>query len=378
VKKIYLDNAATTPILPEVIHTISDSMVNIYGNPSSSHEVGRKAKSLVETARKNIAGRFNAKPNEIIFTAGGSEADNLILRNAVVNLGVKRIISSRIEHHAVLHTIEHLEKEFGISVHWVDLDKKGGVDYEHLNDLLSKSVDKTLVSLMYINNEIGNILDLKRVCDLCKEHNALFHSDSVQGIGHFYMDVQRTPIDFFVASAHKFHGPKGVGFAYIKNGMGVAPILLGGEQERGARAGTENVHGILGLERALDIACANLREESAAIQKLKRYFIKELKANLNEISFNGYSESETQSSYIILNVRFPKDYAMLLFSLDLEGICASGGSACQSGSNKGSHVLNEILNDEEALKTSVRFSFSKLNTKKEIDQVIKTLKKLLN
>lgn len=353
-------------------------MTGAYGNPSSSHQIGRKAKSLVETARKNIAKRFNANSNEIIFTAGGSEADNLILRNAVVNLNVTRIISSRIEHHAVLHTIEHLEKEFGISVHWVDLDEKGGVNYEHLKELLGQSSKKTLVSLMYINNEIGNLLDLKKVSDLCREHNALFHSDSVQGIGHFDMNVQKTPMDFFVASAHKFHGPKGVGFAYIKNGFGIAPILLGGEQERGARAGTENVHSILGLEKALEIACSNIQEETVSIQKIKSHFIRELKSNFDGIEFNGYSESETQSSYIILNVRFPKEYAMLLFSLDLEGICASGGSACQSGSNKGSHVLNEILAEEEAVKTSVRFSFCKLNTLEEINHVIKILKKLLN
>jgi cysteine desulfurase len=378
VNKIYLDNAATTPILPEVIDKISVSMADAFGNPSSSHQVGRKAKSLVETARKNIAKRFNANSNEIVFTAGGSEADNLILRNAVVNLGVTRIISSRIEHHAVLHTIEHLESEFDISVHWVGLDEKGGIKYNHLKDLLDQSSKKTLVSLMYINNEIGNLLDLKKVSDLCTEYNALFHSDSVQGIGHFDMNVQENPMDFFVASAHKFHGPKGVGFAYIKNGFGIAPILLGGEQERGARAGTENVHSILGMEKALDLACSKIKEDTIAIQKLKTHFISELKLNFEGIEFNGYSESETQSSYIILNVRFPKESAMLLFSLDLEGICASGGSACQSGSNKGSHVLNEILTEEEALKTSVRFSFCKLNTLEEINHVIKILKKLLN
>ncbi len=376
-KKIYLDNAATTPILPEVIDVISLSMAGAYGNPSSSHQIGRKAKSLVETARKNIAKQFNANSNEIIFTAGGSEADNLILRNAVVNLNVNTIISSRIEHHAVLHTVEHLESEFGLEVHWVDLDLKGGVNYQHLEELLDKSSGKTMVSLMYINNEIGNILDLKKVSDLCRENNALFHSDSVQGIGHFNMDVQKTPIDFFVASAHKFHGPKGVGFAYIKNGFGIAPILLGGEQERGARAGTENVHSILGMEKALEIACSKLQEESVSIQKIKSYFTQELKANFKGVEFNGYSENPASSSYIILNVRFRREYTMLLFNLDLEGVCASGGSACQSGSNKGSHVLNEILTEQDGMKTSIRFSFNKLNTIEEINYLITILKKLL-
>jgi len=374
---IYLDNAATTPILPEVIETVCGTMADFFGNPSSSHQIGRKAKSLVETARKNIAKQFNAATNEIIFTAGGSEADNLILRNAVINLGVKTIISSEIEHHAVLHTIENLVKEFGITIFWVDLNENGTVNYAHLEQLLKQTEGKKLVSLMYINNEIGNLLDLKKVSDLCLVNKALFHSDSVQGIGHFNMDVQKTPIDFFVASAHKFHGPKGVGFAYIKKGFGVFPILHGGEQERGARAGTENVHSILGMEKALEIACHNLEKESIYIQKLKSYFIQELTTNFKDIQFNGSSQSETESSYIILNVRFPKEYAMLLFNLDLKGIATSGGSACQSGSNKGSHVLNAILSEEEALKTSVRFSFCKLNTIEEIDYVIRVLKELI-
>jgi cysteine desulfurase len=377
-KNIYLDNAATTPILPEVIDVISSTMNDFYGNPSSTHQIGRKAKSLVETARKNIAKQFNAASNEIIFTAGGSEADNLILRNAVTNLGVTTIISSKIEHHAVFHTIEQLKKEFKITVCWVDIDECGIVNYVHLEGLLQQTEEKKLVSLMYINNEIGNLLDLKKVSDLCIENNALFHSDSVQGIGHFNMDIQKTPLDFFVASAHKFHGPKGVGFAYVKKGFGIYPILHGGEQERGARAGTENTHSILGMEKALEIACANLPEESAYIQQIKNYFINELKNNFEGIKFNGLSESETKSSYIILNVRFPKEYSMLLFNLDLKGIAVSGGSACQSGSNKGSHVLNEMLSEKEAIKTSVRFSFSKLNTIEEIDYVIKELKKMIS
>lgn len=375
---IYLDNAATTPILPEVIDAVSNVMTNVYGNPSSIHHVGRKAKSLVETARKNIAKHFNASAQEIIFTAGGSEADNLILRNAVTNLGITTIISSKIEHHAVLHTIENLRKEFDIIVKYVDLDEKGTVNYVHLEELLQESDDKKLVSLMYVNNEIGNVLNLKKVSEMCLENNALFHSDAVQGIGHFNLDLKQVPIDFFVASAHKFHGPKGVGFAYIKRGFGIHPILHGGEQERGARAGTENVHSILGMEKALEIACVNMEEESTYIQQLKNYFISELKQNFTGIEFNGNSESELESSYIILNVRFPKEYVMLLFNLDLKGIAASGGSACQSGSNKGSHVLHAILPEKEAAKTSVRFSFSKFNTIEEINKVITELKIILN
>ncbi|PKP14424.1 MAG: cysteine desulfurase [Bacteroidetes bacterium HGW-Bacteroidetes-3] len=377
-KTIYLDNAATTPILPEVIVAVSNAMANVYGNPSSIHHIGRKAKSLVETARKNIAKHFNASAQEIVFTAGGSEADNLILRNAVTNLGVTTIISSKIEHHAVLHTIENLQKDFEIVVKYVDLDEAGNVNFLHLEQLLQESDEKKLVSLMHVNNEIGNILNLKKVSELCVANNALFHSDAVQGVGHFKIDVKEIPIDFFVASAHKFHGPKGVGFAYIKRGFGIHPILHGGEQERGARAGTENVHSILGMEKALEIACLNMLKESDYIQKLKNYFINELKQNFKGIEFNGMSESETDSSYTILNVRFPKDYAMLLFNLDLKGIAVSGGSACQSGSNQGSHVLHEILSEKEAAKTSVRFSFSKFNTIEELDVVIQTLIKLIN
>jgi cysteine desulfurase len=377
-KTIYLDNAATTPILPEVIDAISSAMSNVYGNPSSIHHVGRKAKSMVETARKNIAKHFNASAQEIVFTSGGSEADNLILRNAVTNLGVTTIISSKIEHHAVLHTMENLQKEFDISIKFVDLDDSGNVNYEHLEQLLQASEEKKLVSLMHINNEIGNILDLKLVSQFCSVNNAFFHCDAVQGVGHFNIDIKKTPIDFFVASAHKFHGPKGVGFAYIKRGFGIHPILHGGEQERGARAGTENVHSIFGMEKALEISCMNMQEESASIQQLKNYFIAELKQHIEGIDFNGLSASETDSSYTILNVRFPKDYAMLLFNLDLKGIAVSGGSACQSGSNMGSHVLHAILPEKEAEKTSVRFSFNKFNTREEIDYVIQTLIKLIN
>ncbi|MFA5299416.1 MAG: cysteine desulfurase family protein, partial [Lutibacter sp.] len=307
------------------------------------------------------------------------EADNLILRNAVTNLGVTIIISSKIEHHAVLHTLEQLQKEFGIAVKYVDVNEKGEVNYAHLEQLLQEEPDeKKLVSLMYVNNEIGTILNLEKVSEICVSNNALFHSDTVQGIGHFNLDIKKTPLDFFVASAHKFHGPKGVGFAYIKRGFGIHPILYGGEQERGSRAGTENVHSILGMEKALEIACKNMQEESAYIQLLKNYFINELKQNFTGIEFNGNSESNLESSYIILNVRFPKEYAMLLFNLDLKGIAVSGGSACQSGSNKGSHVLHAILSENETAKTSVRFSFSKFNTMEEIKEVIKELKTIIN
>ncbi len=376
-KKVYLDNAATTAMDSEVIDTITESMRNVSGNPSSTHQFGRKAKVTVEEARKQIAKHFNVTSSEIVFTAGGSEADNLILRNAICNLDVQRIISSTIEHHAVLHTVQALAKEFGITVAYVDLDEKGGVDYEHLKSLLGQTDTKTLVSLMYINNELGNLLDLKKVSNLCQEHNALFHSDTVQAIGHYPIDLQEVPIDFMVASAHKFHGPKGVGFAIIKNGFGIQPLLLGGEQERGARAGTENVHNIAGMYKALDIAIAELEADQKHVTMLKRYFSSELKKLESNIQFNGYSNDLEKSSYIILNVRFAKAYPMLLFQLDLKGVAASGGSACQSGSAKGSHVLQAILTEHEAQKTSVRFSFSKYTSKEELDYTLSVLSELI-
>ena len=370
----YLDNAATTQIDEQVIEVIHSSMRNNYGNPSSVHQFGRKAKSAIETARKNIAKHLNVSASEIIFTAGGTEADNLILHNAVFNLDIKRIVTSKIEHHAVLHTCNYLEKVHNIVVDYVDVDEFGSVNLAHLKELLSNSNSKTLVSLMLINNEIGNFLDAEKVSEICKGHNALFHSDTVQAIGHFEIDLQKTPIDFIVASAHKFHGPKGVGFAYFKKGFGILPMFHGGDQEKGARSSTENVHSILGMEKALDIALSNLEKDKDTIERLKKYFISELHKISEDIEFNGFSSILNKSTYTILNVRFPLNNDMLLFSLDMAGIAVSGGSACQSGSSLGSHVLLEILSKKEADKTSVRFSFSKYTTIQELDFVLSYLK----
>ena len=374
---IYLDNAATTKIDKEVLELMHVSMQENFGNPSSTHQIGRKAKSAVETARKNIAKHFNISASEIVFTAGGTEADNLILNNAVLNLGVQRIVTSKIEHHAVLHTCEYLKTRYNIILDFVNVDAFGNIDIVHLEDLLSDSVDKTLVSLMQINNEIGNILEVDEICDLCKKHDALFHSDTVQVIGHYPLDLKKNPIDFIVASAHKFHGPKGVGFAYFKKGFGILPMLHGGDQERGARSSTENVHSILGMEKALSIAMTNLDKDVNYIECLKIYFISALKDISEDIEFNGHSLNLCKSSYTILNVRFPIQNDLFIFSLDLAGISVSGGSACQSGSSKGSHVLAEILKDDELDKTSVRFSFSKFTTKEEIDITLQKIKELL-
>jgi cysteine desulfurase len=377
-QKIYFDNAATTPLDKEVVMTMTDHMLKNFGNPSSSHDYGRKARVSVEMARKNIAKYFNCKASEVIFTAGGSEADNLILINAVKNLGVERIISSAIEHHAVLHTIEVLKKDFAIEVELLPVDHQGEIDYTELERLLEVSGKKTLVSLMLVNNELGNILDFDRVIGVCKKHNALFHSDTVQGIGHVPLDLSKSPIDFIAASAHKFHGPKGVGFAIIKKGHKIEPILHGGEQEMGARAGTENTHSIVGMDKALSLAMTNFNEDKAYISGLKKYFIEQISDRIQDIGFNGLSADMERSAFHILNVRFPKPMPMLLFNLDLKGIAASGGSACQSGSSKGSHVLAEILTEKTSDYTSVRFSFSRFNTREEIDYVIKEIENLVS
>ena len=375
-KQVYFDNAATTQVRDEVVSRMTDVLSNTFGNASSSHSYGRSSKTLVELARKNIAKHLNVTAGEVVFTSGGTEADNLVLRSCVRDLGVKTIITSRIEHHAVLHTAEQLETEYGVTIRFVDLDQHGGVEYNHLEELLNTSQD-CLVSLMHVNNEIGNLLDIKRVANLCKQYDALFHSDTVQSVGHFELDLQEIPIDFIAVSAHKFHGPKGVGFAFIKKNSGLKPLIFGGEQERGLRAGTESLHNIIGLEESLNIAYKNLAEEHQYIIGIKKYFIECLNNEFSNIKFNGYSGDLDHSTYTIVSVQLPiapdKD-ATLLFQLDLKGVACSKGSACQSGSSKGSHVLSQILDDDELQKPSLRFSFSKYNTKEEVDYVIGVLK----
>tara|TARA_R110001583_G_scaffold39967_2_gene128001 strand:+ start:2588 stop:3727 length:1140 start_codon:yes stop_codon:yes gene_type:complete len=379
VKQIYLDNAATTQIRDEVIDVMAKVMKNNYGNASSSHSFGRASKSLIEKSRKSIAGFLNVSAGEIYFTSGGTEADNLVLRSAVRDLKVTHIITSKIEHHAVLHTIDQLKTEHDISISFVDIENDGQINYTHLEDLLQNS-NKTLVSLMHVNNEIGNILDIERVAELCKEHHALFHSDTVQSVGHYALNLKEIPIDFLAASAHKFHGPKGVGFVFIRKNSGLKPLIFGGEQERGLRAGTESVHNIVGIEEALKIAYTNLDKESAYIKDLKQYFVNRLLTEFPLVTFNGLSADLEKSTYTLVNVCLPvsaEKTAMLLFQLDLKGIACSKGSACQSGSSQVSHVLYEILSDEDLQKPSIRFSFSTYNSKEDIDYVITVLKEFI-
>lgn len=379
VKPVYFDNAATTQVREEVISAMSEVLKSNFGNPSSSHSFGRSSKSIIEQCRKNIAAHFNVTAAEIIFTSGGTEADNLILRSAARDLGVKHFITSKIEHHAVLHTLQQLKREYNVEVSYVKLLDNGEIDFSYLEQLLN-GYDKTLVSLMHANNEVGNLLDLERTANLCKSYNALFHTDSVQSIGYYRIDLARIPIDFLAASAHKFHGPKGVGFAFVRKNSGVKPLIIGGEQERGLRAGTESIHNIIGLESALSLAYKNLNEERDYIQNIKDYFINELEKSIPDASFNGLSSNSEKSTFKILNVALPLSSAkgeMLLFQLDLKGIACSKGSACQSGSYKGSHVLSEILSEEDLKKPSLRFSFSIYNTKEEVDYVISVLKNLI-
>lgn len=376
-EKVYFDNAATTRMRSEVVDQIAAVMRDCYGNPSSTHAYGRSAKSLIEQARKGIAKILNVTAPEIIFTSGGTEADNLVLNSAVRDLGIGRIISSPIEHHAVLHTLDQLEKAYEIKVDYVKLDHCGHVDYEHLEELLAQKGERTLVSLMHVNNEVGNITDVRRVGMLCRQYDALFHSDMVQSVGHFQLDLNELPVDFAAVSAHKFHGPKGVGFAYIKKNSGLRPLIFGGEQERGLRAGTEGVHNIVGLYKALEIATEKLPQEKEYIQSLKNYFIEQLSAALPGVKFNGTCDDSQNSTYTLINACLPfsaEKAMLLLFQLDLHGIACSKGSACQSGSDKGSHVLSAFLPEEDLQKPSIRFSLSHYNTKEEIDHVVKVLK----
>ncbi|RKS42703.1 cysteine desulfurase [Gillisia mitskevichiae] len=379
-RKIYLDSAATTQMRDEVIDRMTTVMKDFYGNPSSIHSYGRSSKSLIENTRKTIANILNVSAAEIIFTSGGTEADNLALNSAVRDLGVKRIITSKIEHHAVLYTVDQLKECYEIDVDYVNLDTYGSVDLEHLEELLSNSETKTLVSLMHVNNEIGNLLDVQKAGALCKEHKALFHCDAVQSIGHYKMDLKETPIDFTAVSAHKFHGPKGVGFAFIRKNSGLKPLIFGGEQERGHRAGTESVHNIVGLEEAFKLAYANLEEEKSYVSSLKSYFIEQLEENIPGVKFNGHCKDFTKSTYTLVNICLPippEKALMLLFQLDLKGIACSKGSACQSGSDKGSHVLSAFLSEEDMSKPSLRFSFSRFNTKEELDYVVSVLKEFM-
>jgi len=371
-KKVYLDNASTTAMRPEVVQEMTKIMSEDFGNPSSTHSFGRNAKTILELSRKTIAKYLNCSAQEILFTSGGTEADNWILRSAVEDLKIERIITSRIEHHAVLYTVLALQSDYNIQVDYVNVNTDGSIDLTHLSNLLSDE-KKTIVSLMHVNNETGTVLDLERAGVICKQYNALFHSDTVQSVGKTEIDLQKTPADFILASAHKFHGPKGVGFAFIRKNTGLQPLIFGGEQEKGLRAGTEAVHQIAGMAKALSLSYENLDQERNYISDLKKYLIEQLENEFPGFRINGKKDD----FYNIINITLPfssDKTSMLLFSLDMKGIAVSRGSACQSGSIKPSHVLKEMLSEADLKLPNLRISFSHYNTKEDIDWLIESLK----
>ena len=375
--KVYLDNAATTPIASEVIEEIQPYLNNYFGNPSSTHAFGRKTKNAIEINRKKIADLIQAKNNEIIFTSGGTEADNMALRCAVLNLNVKRIITTKIEHHAVLHTAECLRDQQNVEIIFLATDHNGNPDLVQLESIVNDKVN-TLVTLMHANNEIGTLLPIKKVASICaKYEHVYFHSDTVQTMGHYTFNLSETPIDFLTCSAHKLHGPKGVGFLYVNQKISLNPLITGGSQERKNRGGTENLYGIVGLGKAMEMAYKNLASHQKHIQDLKLFMKEELEKIDQRINFNGETSPE-KSLYTVLNVCFPVDVcnSMLLFSLDIHGIAASGGSACSSGSNQGSHVLAELPHQENC--QSVRFSFSRFNTQEDVEFTIEKIRSIIN
>lgn len=371
---IYFDNAATTALEPRVKTAIIEAM-DLDGNPSSSHSVGRKSKAKIESCRTKVAQLFGCQPGEIIYTSGGTEADNLAVLGAVEHNGIQTIISSKIEHPAILDSIKKAQKLYGVEVKWVSHQENGEVDYDHLESLLQSS-PKALVTLMHVNNEIGNILDVQRVGELCEKNEALFHSDMVQSIGHFPINLSELPVDMASCSAHKIHGPKGNGFLYKRKGVNLTPQSNGGKQERELRGGTENLIGIIGFSKALEIAIEEEQSINARIIELKQYFIETLKTRIPGVKFNGNSGDLKKSVNSVVSVNFPDESSkdMVLFQLDLKGISVSGGSACSSGAVGGSHVLNEI----GVTGSSIRFSFNKHNTEQEIDFVVETLQELLS
>ena len=373
--RIYFDNAATTALDSQVLETMMPYLTEKFGNPSSIYSYGRESKLAIEQARKSVAKNLNAHPSEIFFTSGGTESNNTAIQTSVRDLHCEHIITSPIEHHAVTHTVEHLDSTEHVKVSYVKLLPDGHINLEHLEKLLAHGNAKTLVSLMHANNEIGNMLDIDAVGNLCKKFNALFHTDSVQTVGHFPLDLRNTPVHFITGAAHKFHGPKGVGLLYINENVRIKPFIFGGGQERNMRAGTENLYGIVGFAKALEIATENFEKDSAHILGLKNYMQSQLINNIKGVDFNG--DVNGKSLYTVLSTRFPKTEKseMLLFNLDINNICASGGSACASGAEEGSHVIRAINSNPKQI--PVRFSFCKHNTKEEIDIVIQKLKELM-
>ena len=374
-RRVFLDNASTTPMHQEIIDMMSDMMKSTFANPSSVHSSGREAKVIIENARKTIADLLNTSPGSIFFTSGGTEADNMAIRSTIQDYNIQHVVTSKIAHHAVLYPLQDLENKNIIKITYVDIDNDGIISLSHLKDIL-KNNSRTFVSIMHANNEIGTIQDIKKIGEICNDYNAIFHSDTVQTIGHYPFNMEDLNVHFMAASAHKFHGPKGIGFIYISDKIKISPLLRGGGQERNMRAGTENVCSIAGLTMAMQIAYKNLEEETNYIKGLKKHMIKRLKTELNDVQFYAKCTDLENSLYTVLSCHFPETdiSEMLIFNLDILGISCSGGSACNSGVSKGSHVLKEVFPDSK--RPGIRFSFSKYNTKEDIDFTITKLKEL--
>ncbi len=373
--RIYFDNAATTALDKEVLDAMLPYMTTQFGNPSAIYSYGRESRLAIETARKSVAKILNANPGEIFFTSGGTESNNTAIFSSIRDLGCRHIITSPIEHHAVLHTVQHYDHTDEVTSSFVKLLPDGHVDLKDLEEQLADSEERVLVSLMHANNEIGNLLDINAVGNLCKKYNAIFHSDCVQTVGHYLLDLRKTPVHFISAAGHKFHGPKGVGILYINDNIKIQPLIFGGGQERNMRAGTENLYGIVGFAKALELAMTNQERDSSYIQSLKTYMIEALRKSIKGIQFNG--DQEGRCLYTVLSVAFPKTEKseMILFNLDINNICVSGGSACSSGADIGSHVIRAINNNPNLV--TVRFSFSRHNNKEEVDAVVSKLKELI-
>lgn len=373
--RVYLDNAATTPLDNEVLKEMVHVMEHQFGNPSSIHAHGREVRTIIEKARKTIAGLLNTSPSQLFFTSGGTEADNTAIRSGIIDYQITHAITSPIEHHAVLHTLEALETSGLIALSYVNIDSKGNIDFDHFEELL-KNNSRSFVSLMHANNEIGTLTDIDRVGALCEEYKAIYHCDTVQTMGHYKHDLHKLKVDFLTCAGHKLHGPKGVGFLYVNHRIKIKPMIFGGAQERNMRGGTENVYGIVGLAKALQLAYQNMHDDQQYIQGLKTYMVEKLRSEIPGVMFNGEIAPE-KSLYTVLNASFPETEMaeMLLFNLDIAGISVSGGSACSSGTNIGSHVLTAIKADEN--RPSIRFSFSRYNTREEIDYTIAKLKEIL-
>jgi cysteine desulfurase len=374
-QRIYFDNAATTPLDPMVLETMLPFMAEKFGNPSSIYSYGRESRMAIEQARKTVANLIQAHPSEIFFTSGGTESSNAAIRAAVQDLGCRHIITSPLEHHATLHTVSYFQDKGEAIVHLLKILPDGHVDLDHLATLLDNLGEKVLVSLMHANNETGNLLDIQKTAEICKKYNAIFHSDTVQTLGHYPFDLKKLPLHFMTGAAHKFHGPKGAGLLYINETVKVKPNIHGGSQERNMRAGTENVYGIVGFSKALELASQRMEEDSSYINELRIYMSERLKKEIPGVAFNGDVFGKTL--YTILSVSFPNSEKseMILFNLDINNICASGGSACTSGAQQGSHVIRAIYPDSD--RTTVRFSFSRHNTKEEVDEVVNKLKSLV-